>query len=104
MLEHVRELLDFDVEIPIGERAALAELAFPDRRGFVAPSARDVPVHAVDRNIELSADEPLRVGRLPFADRLPLLEPFELARLRLPELLRRLVVNAGVGDERVAAK
>ena len=39
LLEDVRELLDFDVEVPVGERAPVARLAFPDQRGLVARRA-----------------------------------------------------------------
>ena len=64
-LEHVGELADLAIELPVGDGAAIAGLAFPDDRGLVAPPAADVPVQAVDAGVQLAADEPLRVRRLP---------------------------------------
>src|SRR5688500_15878185 len=58
-LEDVRELPDFAVEFPIGHRAPVPRLAFPDQRRLVPPCAADVPIEAVLRDVELSADEPL---------------------------------------------
>src|SRR5204862_3818943 len=80
LLQDVRELLDVDVQVPVGERAAIAGLALPDQRRFVAARRVDVPVEAVVRDVELAAKKPFRVRRLPLADRLPALEPAELSR------------------------
>ena len=44
----------------------------------------DVPVDAVDRRVELAADEPLRVRRLPVEHALPGRDPLERRRLLGP--------------------
>ena len=64
-LQHVGELADLAVEIEVGERAAVAGLAFPDERGLVAPRTANVTIDAVDARVDRAADEPLGVRRLP---------------------------------------
>ena len=104
LLQNVRELLDFDVQVPVRQRAAVAGLSFPDERRLVAARSGHVAVDAIHRDVELSTNEPFRVRRLPLADRFPLLEPLELTGLGRPERLRRLVVESRIGHERAAAK
>ena len=70
-LEDVGKCADLTIEIPVGQRPPIARLAFPDKCGFVAPSCADVPIEAVDADIELAAGEPLRVRRMPLEDRVP---------------------------------
>ena len=69
-------------------------------------AGQHVAVEAVVADVELAADEPLRVRQLPLADGVPLLGPVEqVGGLARPEALvvaRRLVVQRGVGDQRVA--
>ena len=87
-LQDVGELADLAVEIEVGQRAAVARLAFPDDRGLVAPRAAHVAVDAVDAGVERAADEPLRVRRLPLEHLRPGREPLELARRSRPRSLR----------------
>ena len=77
-LEHVGELVHLPVEVPVGVGLPVAGLAYPDERGLVAARPLDVPVDAVVRGVELPADEPLRVGRVPLEHLVPLHEPVEL--------------------------
>ena len=82
LLQHVRELLHLDVEVPIGECATIARLAFPDDCRFVASRRLDVPVDAIVRNIDLAADEPSCARRVPLEDFVPATEPVQrLGRL-----------------------
>jgi hypothetical protein len=48
---------------------------------LVAVAGGDVAVDAVVADVELAADEPLRVRRLPVEDGVPVLEPLELGGL-----------------------
>ena len=79
LLERRREAVDLAVEIPVGQGARVAGLTFPDEGGLGAAGGVDVPVQAVVGDVELAADEPLGVGRLPLQRLLPRLEPVELA-------------------------
>ncbi len=87
-LEHVGERTDLLIQVPVRERPAIAGLAFPDERGLVATRRTNVPVDAVRRDIQLSVDEPLRVGRFPFEHARPGLDPVQLAGELGPEGLR----------------
>ena len=100
-LEHVGELRDLAVEREVGQRAALARLAFPDEGGLVAARTADVTVDAVDAGVELAAHEPLRVGRRPLEHRVPRPHPLEFLREAGPEGLGiggRARVDLGVVD------
>src|ERR1043166_2446840 len=77
-LHHVCELLDLDVQVPVCQRASITGLTFPDQRRLVATRCLDVPVDTIDRDIELSAEKPLRVWRLPVAYLIPFGEPLQL--------------------------
>ena len=94
-LQHVRELTDLAVEIAVGQRAAVAWLAFPDDRRLVAARSANVPIDAVDAGVERAADEPLRVRRLPLEHARPRREPLELLGEAGPEGLR-IALGAGV--------
>ena len=72
-------------EVPVGEHPPIARLALPDDRRLVAARARQVPVEAVGRYVELAVDEPARVRRLPIEHLAPGGHPFERAGLLLPE-------------------
>jgi len=64
-----------------------------------------VAIDAVDAGVELAADEPFRVRRLPFEDARPRRDPFELAREAGPERFGvgiRPRVDRGVVDHGVA--
>ncbi len=98
-LQHVRELADLPVEIEVGQRPAIAGLAFPDERRLVAAPGADVAIQAVGADVQLAADEPLRMRRIPVEDLGPRLDPLELTRELGPErlgILRRPRVDLGV--------
>src|ERR671918_582398 len=58
----------------------------------------DVAIDAVEADVELSAQVPIRVRRLPLEEPLEGLEPgHPLAALRLPELLEAALVDVGLG-------
>jgi hypothetical protein len=100
-LQGVGEGADLAIQVPVGQRPAIARLAFPDNRSLVPARGAYVPVEAVRAGVELAADEPARVGRRPLEHGVPWLDPFELAREGLPEAFRvgqRTIVDPGVGD------
>jgi hypothetical protein len=100
-MEDVGELRDLDVQLPVGERAAVARLAFPDQGRLVARGRPDVPVNAVDGDVQLAAGEPLRVRRLPLQHVLPRLEPLELGGAIGPVsfVIRGSGIENGVGAD-----
>ena len=51
LLQHIGEPIDLAVEIPIGERASVARLTFPDERSFVAAGGRDMTVETVGAHV-----------------------------------------------------
>src|SRR5437867_5468962 len=100
--QDVGELLNFDVQVPIRERATIPRLAFPDDRGLVAPRRVDVPVDAIEGDIDLPSDEPLGTGRCPLEHFVPLRVPVELLCLTRPEarwVARSLGINRRIGDD-----
>ena len=106
-LEHVRERRHLAIEFEVGQRAAIAGLAFPDEGGLVAPRTADMAVETVDARVDASADEPFRVRRLPVEHRIPRAGPFELRREPRPKAFRialRLVVDPLVVDDRLRAE
>ena len=96
--ERVRESGDVVAQLGVGDRAGVTGLPFPVQRDPVAETGLDVTVEAVVTDVELAADEPLRVGEVPLEGRVEVLEPgHELAGLTGPE---RLVVGVGLVVER----
>ena len=87
LLQPIREAANLAIEIPVGERSPVAGLAHPHDRGLVLPRAAQVAVDAVVGDVDLPADEPLRVGGTPFQDFLPLGKPIQLGGDAGPELL-----------------
>src|SRR3954451_17626298 len=85
------------VQIGIRDRAAVAlTVAHPVVRHLVADAGVNMAVEAVDRRVELPADEPLGERRLPLQRRVPPLRPLQPVGLLLPEgdpVTRRLVVE-----------
>src|SRR4029077_7776648 len=69
------------VEIFVGQLPDFARLGLPlpDQRDLVTASGLDMPVEAVDRGVELTAQEPLGVRWLPFEHAGPGAGPFQLA-------------------------
>ena len=87
--------VDLAQQVGVGDRAAVAGgLALPVERDLVAAAGLDVAVDAVVGDVELAAEEPLRVRRLPLVELRVRLEPGDaLAGLALPERLEVLVVD-----------
>ena len=77
-LQDVGELADLAIEIEVGQRPAVARLAFPDERRLVPARSARVAIDAVDAGVQRAADEPLRVRRLPVEHARPRREPLEL--------------------------
>ena len=109
-LEGVGEPRHLVEQLGVGDRPGVARLALEVDGDLVTAAGGDVAVEAVVGDVELPADEPLGVGQLPLADRVPVLRPVEqLGRLAGPEPLvvgGRLVVHPrarheGVGLELV---
>ena len=103
-LEDVGEGTDLAVEVPVGQRPPVARLALPDEGGLVAARGTDVPIEAVGADIELAADEPLRVGRLPLENLVPGPHPLQLAGEAGPEALEvrlRALVDARIGNDSI---
>ena len=67
------------MQLLISECAGVAGLALPNQSRFVASPRSEVAVEAVIRDIDLAADEPLRMRRLPLQHLVPFPEPVELA-------------------------
>src|SRR5947209_8738589 len=97
-LERVRE--PDDVALEVGERdrpPLIRRLTLPVVGDLVAQSSLDMPVDAVEADVELAAEVPLCVRRLPLEELRKRLEPGDaLAPLPLPELLHREVVDVGL--------
>src|SRR6185437_1353939 len=98
------ELADAAMQLLVGEDALLEVLTLPDERGLVAAPAGEVAVEAVEADVGLAAEEPLREGRLPLEHGAEGLEPMQAgAGARAPELLRiveRQLAQAVVGGAR----
>ena len=65
VLQAVGELAHLPVQLQVGEGADIAVLPLPDQRGLVPPRALQVPVKAVVAEVELAADEPPGMRRVP---------------------------------------
>ena len=64
-------------------------------RDLLAETVLDVPVDAVVGDVQLAAEEPLRVGKLPLEQLVERFEPGDaLAAFPLPEGLPAFVVDA----------
>ena len=100
-LQDVRERANLGVQLGVRQRAAIARLAFPHERRFGAARSGQMTVEAVDAGVDLSADEPLRVRRLPVEHRVPRPRPFELAREPRPERLR---ITLGLSVDALVAR
>src|SRR5207249_11424921 len=86
---------DVLLEISVRDRAGLSVgLALPVVRHDTAVAGVDVPVDAVETDVQLAAEVPLCVRGLPLVELGEGLEPRDpLAALPLPELLERDVVD-----------
>jgi hypothetical protein len=63
--KHVGKLTDLAMQIEIRQRPVIAGFSFPDDRGLVAPCRAHMPIQTVDAGIDLPADKPFRVRRIP---------------------------------------
>ena len=99
-LQDVGELVDVGIQLTIGDAPHLSRrFSFPDQRHAAAPAGAHVAVQAVHRRVELAAEEPLGVRRLPLQHAVPRSYPFELLRPVRPITFRicpGAVVGAGV--------
>ena len=68
----------------------ISRLAFPENGRLVAVRPGEMPIEAILRKIDFSADEPFRKRRFPFQNFPPRLLPGELIRLARPEFVRLL--------------
>jgi hypothetical protein len=92
------------VQLGVRHRPLLKVLALPDDRRLVAARRLQVPVDAVVRDVEISADEPFHVRGIPLAHGRPRLEPLQFPRVGLPErigVLRVLPVKRVVAHHRL---
>src|SRR4029077_17710501 len=98
LLERVRAADHLGEQLRVGNRAAVSRLSFPVERDAVAVSGLDVPVEAVVGDVQLAAEEPLRVRELPVEQLRERLEPDDtFARFAFPERIERLVVDLRLG-------
>ena len=96
--EPVREANDLVLEVGEGQLAAVVlRLTFPVVGNLGAVPGLDVPVNAVEADIQLAAEVPPGVRRLPFVELAERLEPRDaLAAFGFPELLEVAVVDLGL--------
>ena len=96
--QRVGELRHLAQQVGVRQVAALTvRLALPVIGDGVAAAGLDVLVETVPRDVELAAEVPLRVRRLPLVQLRERLEPADaLAPLALPERLEGLVVDPGL--------
>ena len=99
-LERVREAHHLGLEVGEGDRPPLVlGLALPVVGDLVAEPRLDVAVDAVEADVELAAEVPLRVRQVPLVELGERLEPGDpLAALRLPELLEAALVDLRLRD------
>src|SRR4030088_3029319 len=90
ILENIGEFLHFLPELLVGISTNFAGLAFPNQRRFVFARRLYVAIKTVVRKIDLAADEPLRPGRFPLQNLVPLLEPVQFFGGAGPEFFRLL--------------
>jgi hypothetical protein len=87
-LQHIRKRADLAIEIEVRQRAAIAGLPFPDEGGLVAARRSNVTIDAIDRHVDLAADEPFRMRWIaPVEHPGPLAAPLELGGKTGPESL-----------------
>src|SRR6187200_625607 len=99
-LEHVGEAADLAIQVEVGQRAAVARLTFPDERRLVLARSAGMAIDAVDARVQLAADEPLGMRRLPVEHSRPRREPLQLRRESRPE---RLGIGVGAGVDALVA-
>jgi hypothetical protein len=94
LLQAVREANDLRLEVGEGELAPVVDrLAFPVVGDLAAVPRLDVAVDAVEADVELPAEVPLRVRRIPLQELRPGLEPGDALSLPCPQLLEPELVE-----------
>ena len=88
MLQHVRREIHLAIHIPIRERAAITRFTLPDQCSFIATWAVNVPIDAIDADVQFTAVEPGGVRRCPLQNAVPRLAPGEFAGFTGPEVER----------------
>ena len=76
------------MKLLVSERSLFAGLAFPNKRSLVATPGLKMSIETVVRDIDLAADKPLGVWRMPVQNRVPLLKPMKLFSHARPEACR----------------
>src|SRR5205823_9742993 len=69
--------IDLAVQVTVSEYTGIAWLALKHDGSLVAPPGLQVSVNTVVAGVDLSVDEPFRVGRVPFQDLVPGGEPVD---------------------------
>ena len=88
-LQRTGQAADLVVQPLVGDVAVLRRVVpFPDDGGAIATGRAGMAVDTVHRRVQLSADEPLRMRRVPAYDVGPGLHPLERVGERLPERFR----------------
>src|SRR5690606_38681017 len=103
LLGHVGRLARLAVQLLVRIALHVAGLTLPDERLLRPARSVQVAVQAVVRGVQLSADEPARVRRVPVENPIPRTGPVELAVPAGPVSLRigfRLGVDVRTGDVR----
>ena len=99
--QYVGELGDLVEQTAIGDRSGIARFALPMIGDLVALASLDVTVEAVVADVELAANEPFRIGKLPVehlvkvlvpADQLPCLAGPEALEISFGLVVQRPVV------------
>ncbi len=99
--QRVREAADLVEQLGVRDGARVAGLTFPVVRHAVAQSRGHMAVEAVGADVELAADEPLRIRRLPRVELVPRLHPVEPVALLRPEGAEALLRGGALVDRRV---
>ncbi len=86
--EPVRKAADLTPKLAIRIRDDLTGFPFPDDRGLIAAGTIHPAIETVVGKVRFSAEEPLRVRRLPLGDLVERFKPMELLGLLLPERIR----------------
>src|SRR5215471_12686131 len=96
-LENVGELLDFAMELLVGQSPDFAGFALPNEGSFVFSRGEYVAIETVVGKIDLAAYEPFSPGRIPVQNLVPFLEPVQFFCNAYPEffgILYRFTIDA----------
>ena len=86
--EHVGELADFAMKLPVRQGADIARLTLENNRRLVLPVRAQVAIETILRQIQVPSGEPLGMRQLPFENRLEGPVPQKIFfRLPRPEFL-----------------